>query len=532
MFGLVKDFFVGLFLLTLALSCTTRSQDAELGERKPNVVIILADDLGYNDLGCYGSKLNKTPVLDRLAREGGRFTDFYSSSNVCSPSRASLLTGRYPQRCGVPFATALVYSDLGLQADEITLAEILKGKGYKTAAIGKWHLGQPQGMNFSTHEGFSASSEFHPQQQGFDLFYGAVANAIDGETGKIPLIENEQLLIPEMTVDTVTEYYTKRAVQFIKENKSRPFFLYLSHTRVHYPLLPNPKFEGNSGNGPYGDMVEELDWSTGEVIQALEAAGVADNTLVIFTSDNGAVLVPDLKAGLNLPFRGGKFTTWEGGHKVPAIFRWPDKIPPHEINYMATLMDIFPTVAHIVGADTPADRKIDGRNIADLLLNAEHGKSLPQQFYYYNGFNLQAVRRGHWKLHLPRTEEMLVWWDHLWWKHPEELSLFRKPLLFDLDSDPAETTDLAHKHPQVVDQLLALAEKVRAELGSWEQEGSEQKDIKEYLDDRSGLRLVRTQQNHENMGQVKIDPSVDKALMARLQKQWKERYKEFRSSNE
>lgn len=520
-----------LFLLcsTCLWSCQTSKEKETL---TPNVIVILADDLGYNDLASYGSKLNKTPVLDKLAQEGVLFTDFNSTCNVCSPARASLLTGRYPQRSGVPFAIGLVYSDLGLPGDEITLAEVLQQKGYKTAAIGKWHLGQPQGMNLSTHEGFSAQSPFHPQRQGFDLFYGSVANAMDGVIGKMPLIENEQLLHPGMTVDTVTEYFTQRAVQFIQENKTQPFFLYLSHTRVHHPLIPNPTFEGKSNNGAYGDMVEELDWSTGEVMRALEAAGVADNTLVIFTSDNGAVLVPSQEAGLNLPFRGGKFTTWEGGHKVPAIFWWPARIPPHEINAMTTLMDIFPTVAHFAGADIPTDRKIDGQNLSDLLLNAEEESTPHQEFYYYNGLNLQAVRRGDWKLHLPRTEEMLVWWDHLWWKKSQELDLFEKPLLFDLDSDPAETTDLAQKHPQVVDELLALAAEVRAELGSWEREGSDQKDIKAYLNDRTGLRLVRTQQNHENMGQVTIDSTVDQALMDRIKIRWEERYKGFRTPDQ
>lgn len=528
---IIKRFLAWPLSLAIVISCSNEALEKERETLQPNIVIILADDLGYNDLACYGSKLNKTPVLDRLALEGVRFTDFNATSNVCSPSRASLLTGRYPQRCGVPFAIGLVYSDLGLQEDEVTLAEILKDQGYTTAAIGKWHLGQPQGMNFSTHDGFSTQSPFHPQNQGFDFFYGSVANAMDGIIGKIPLVENDQLIYPEMTIDTVTEYFTRRAVRFIEENSSRPFFLYLSHTRVHHPLIPNPKFEGKSNNSSYGDMVEELDWSTGEVIRALEAVGVADNTLVIFTSDNGGVLVPELKAGLNLPFKGGKFSTWEGGHKVPAICWWPAKIPPHVINGITTIMDLFPTVARFAGAEIPTDRTIDGKDVSRLLLNTEDGVSLQQQFFYYNGLNLQAIREGNWKLHLPRKEEMLVWWDHLAQGKAQELGQFEKPILYDLDSDPAETTDLSHKHPQVVNHLLTLAEEVRAELGSWDKEGSDQKDLKEFLDDRTGLRLVRTQQNHENLGKVATDSTLNKALMSQLKKQWKERYKSFRTAD-
>ncbi|MDA2928596.1 sulfatase [Acidobacteria bacterium AH-259-O06] len=415
--------------------------------KKPNFIIIFADDLGYGDLGCYGSKIYQTPHLDRMAAEGMRFTDFYATCSVCSPSRASLLTGRYPSRCGIPFAVGGVYSDLGLQDDEITIAELLKERGYATACIGKWHLGVPEGFDYQTHEGFSSGSEFHPNRQGFDLFYGVVGNA--WPDGSIPVLDGDHIVEPLAHVSTITEHYTRRTIEFINEQKDKSFFVYLSHTRTHAPWMANPQFgDPADEGGMYGAMLKELDWSTGEILKILKELDLDDNTLVIFTSDNGAAYTPDQKHGSNLPLRGGKTMTWEGGLRVPAIFRWPGKIPARRVvsGELVTVMDLLPTIAYLAGVDEPSDRIVDGKDIWPLISGAPGAKSPHEMLYYYNGLNLQAIRSGEWKLHLPRTEEMLVWWEG-------GMRRLEEPMLFNLEADIGEERDLANRQPDVVARL-------------------------------------------------------------------------------
>lgn len=457
----------------------------------PSVVLILADDLGYGDLGSYGSQTIRTPNLDRLAEEGIRFTDYQSVCSVCSPSRASLLTGRYPSRCGMPFAVGGVYSDLGLEESEITIARLLKQSGYRTACIGKWHLGIPQGFDYNTHAGFTADSQFHPARHGFDLYHGMVGNSHpDGST---PLLENSGIVDPDAHVTTITEHFTSRALEFMGEDSGRPFFLYLPHTRTHAPWMPNPRFAGKSLGGTYGDMVEELDWSTGEILRWLDETGRAADTMVIFTSDNGSA--PSPLYGSNGELRGGKGSTFEGGMRVPCLVRWPARIAaPRTSDIMASAMDFLPTIAAMAGAPLPSDRVIDGMDLSPELLGSAPASSEPRTLYYYNGLNLQAVREGRWKLHLPRTEEMLVWWD----SGPDELD---SPELYDLREDPGETEDVAARHPDVVGRLLAEAERARAELGSWNSAGSDQHPIEHLLNDRRSLRHLRTQQNHQNLGE-------------------------------
>ena len=456
----------------------------------PNVIIIYADDLGYGDLGCYGSSTIRTPHLDRLAEQGIRFTDYRALCSVCSPSRASLLTGRYPSRCGVPFAVGGVYTDLGLQESEVTVAELLKGQGYRTACIGKWHLGIPAGFDFRTHAGFTSRSEFHPNRHGFDLFFGMVGNTHpDGST---PLLENDDIVDPDAHVTTVTEHFTRRAVEFIQAEPEWPFLLYLPHTRAHAPWMPNPRFAGKSRGGVYGDMVEEMDWSTGEILDALEEAGIAADTLVVFASDNGSS--PSADYGSNGPLRGGKGSTFEGGMRVPCIMRWPLRIAPGRTSdAMVNAMDLLPTVAALAGAQLPGDRIIDGMDLGPLLSGEASAIAGSRVFYYYNGLNLQAVREGRWKLHLPRGPEMLVWWE-------SGLRELDEPMLFDLSEDPGESRDVAARHPDVVQRLLAEAARARAELGSWERAGRDQQSIGHLMDDRRRLRHLRTQQNHQNLG--------------------------------
>lgn len=456
----------------------------------PNVILIYADDLGYGDLGCYGSTTISTPNLDRLAEEGIRLTDYRSTCSVCSPSRASLLTGRYPSRCGVPFAVGGVYSDLGLQDSEVTIAELLQAHGYRTACIGKWHLGFPQGFDYRTHAGFTSASEFHPRRHGFDLYYGMAGNTHpDGSTA---LLENDGILDPDAHVTTITEHFTHRAAAFIESDPSHPFFLYLPHTRSHAPWMSNPRFAGQSLGGVYGDMVEELDWSTGVLLEALERSGQTSNTVVVFSSDNGASQSPIY--GSNGSLRGGKGTTFEGGMRVPCIIRWPEHIKAGQVsNVMMNAMDFLPTIAAMAGVRLPTDRVLDGIDMTALLSGTSGAEEGERVFYYYNGLNLQAVREGRWKLHLPRSAAMLVWWE-------SGLRELDAPLLYDLETDPGESTDVAARHPDVVRRLLAEATHARGELGSWERPGSDQQPIEHLLDDRRRLRHLRTQQNHQILG--------------------------------
>ncbi len=474
-----------------AAAASTGCWGARPHTAKPSIILIFADDLGYGDLGCYGSTTIHTPNLDRLAEQGIRFTDYRSTCSVCSPSRASLLTGRYPSRCGMPFAVGGVYSDLGLQESEVTVAELLRESGYRTACIGKWHLGIPQGFDFDTHRGFISGSEFHPNRHGFDLFHGMVGNTHpDGST---PLLEDDEVVDPDAHVTTITEHFTRRAMEFIVAESDQPFFLYLPHTRSHAPWMPNPRFAGQSDGGVYGDMVEEIDWSTGELLSALENSGRTAETLVIFASDNGSS--PSSAYGSNGSLRGGKGSTFEGGLRVPCLMRWPGQIAAGQTSdAMINAMDFLPTIAAMAGTHLPRDRVLDGIDLSPLLFADDSVRGDARIFYYYNGLNLQAVREGRWKLHLPRRVEMLVWWD-------SGLRELEAPLLYDLYDDPGESRDLANQHPEIVNRLLAEAERAREELGSWDKAGTDQLSIEHLMNDRRSLRHLRTQQGHRTMGQ-------------------------------
>jgi arylsulfatase A len=418
---------------------------------KPNFIVINIDDMGYADIGPFGSKLNRTPNIDRMAKEGRRFTSFYAAP-VCSPSRAALMTGCYPKR-SLPIPHVLFPgNDVGLSPQEVTVAEVLKGAGYKTGIIGKWHLGD--------------QAEFLPLKQGFDYYFGLpysndMGPASDGvksdlgkplpiEKGKgqppLPLIRNNTVLKRVLPDDqqSLVELYTDEALRFIEKHKAEPFFLYLPHNAVHFPIYPGKKWAGKSPNGIYSDWVEEVDWSVGRVLDALRAQGLSERTLVIFTSDNGGT-----QRAVNAPLRGFKSSTLEGGMRVPTIAWWPKKIPADTVcDAITGMFDILPTFAALAGGQVPTDRKIDGVNIWPQLSGDSQAKPAHETFYYFRGLRLEAVRHNEWKLQLPSEKNPSV-----------------KPVLYNLTTDIGEATDVAAENPKIVAQLQALVVAIKDDLG-------------------------------------------------------------------
>lgn len=422
-----------------------------LAAAPPNVVIIFTDDQGYGDLSVYGAEGFETPHIDAMAEEGARFTDFYVPAPVCTPSRAALLTGSYPMRVELGNRVLFPYSNRGLNPDEVTLAELLKAEGYATGMAGKWHLGH--------------HPPFLPGRQGFDSYFGIpYSNDMNAHyyrhqdflSPPLPLMRGEHIIERDPDQRYLTRRFTEEAVRFIQENKEDPFFLYVAHAMPHVPIYASEKFLDSTEHGLYGDVIAEIDWSVGQINQALEEAGVAENTLVIFTSDNGQApgdrRAPqgEYKGGSAGPLRGHKNTTWEGGMREPCVMRWPAKIPAGTlVTELATTMDILPTVAKLVGAPLP-EVTLDGRDILPLM-TGEPGASSPHDvFYYYRDNRLQALRSGPWKLHVYRPE-----WE----------GEVRDPLLYNLRDDIGETTDVAAEHPEVVADLRAKAETARRELG-------------------------------------------------------------------
>jgi arylsulfatase A-like enzyme len=445
-----------IFTMTVTPACAA--------DPKPNVVIIYADDLGYADLGCYGAKGWATPNLDRLAAEGVRFTDFHTAQPVCSASRTALLTGCYPNRLGIHGALG-PNANHGIAAEETTLAEIFKSQGYATAAIGKWHLGHrppflPTRHGFDQYLGLPYSNDMWPHHPG----------AKPGTYPPLPLLDGETIVDADVTAATqatLTARYTERAVGFIKGSKGKPFILYFAHTFPHVPLYVGEKFKGSSKQGLYGDVIQEIDWSVGEVLKAIKDAGVDKNTLVLFSSDNGPWLNYGNHAGSAGPLREGKGTVWEGGVRVPCVARWPGVIPAGSTQpEPAMTIDLLPTLAKLIGAELPK-LKIDGKDIGPLL-KGESGAKCPQQAYYhYYGTNeLQAVRAGPWKLILPHTYRSMSGQEPGKDGKPGRYKQVKSGLeLYNLSADVGETTDVAAKHPEVVTRLLAEAEAARNELG-------------------------------------------------------------------
>ncbi|MCI0358124.1 MAG: sulfatase [Planctomycetaceae bacterium] len=465
---------VAILALVLSIMACVEAAKAE----RPNIVLIMADDLGYGDVGCFGAKDIKTPHIDRLAAEGTRFTSCYVAQAVCTASRAGLMTGCYPNRVSL-FGALNHQSNVGIAESELLLPEMCKQAGYATAILGKWHLGhRPQ---------------FLPARHGFDEFLGLPYSNDNGPLHPIvkgipplPWIDGEKAIETDPDQSLFTRRLTDRAAAFIERNKDRPFFLYVPHIMPHVPIFASDKFRGRSARGLYGDVVEELDWSIGEILAAIDKHGLDERTLVIFLSDNGPFLSYGNHAGTAGPLREGKLTTFEGGVRVPCAMRWTGKIPAgRTCNQLVSTIDLAPSVANLLGVTLPAHR-IDGVNIAPLVCGAVE-TSPRSEFYYYAGDELQAVRSGPWKLHLPheyltpaqppgkdgkpanfanlRPESMQM--SGLRGIASRHGYVVRKmeQSLFNLENDMGETTDVAARHPEVVQRLLKIAEAAREDLG-------------------------------------------------------------------
>jgi arylsulfatase len=410
--------------------------------RQPNIIMIYADDLGYGDLGCYGHPTIRTPNLDRMASEGLKFTQFYSAAPVCTPSRAALMTGRLPVRSGLS-RVLFPYSDGGMPESEVTVAESLRGAGYRTACVGKWHLGW--------------QTQFLPTRHGFDSYFGLpysndmTPTAGPGAPGSaksppLPLFRNEEVIEREPDQSRLTERYTAEALSFIQQKSRKPFFLYYPQTFPHVPLYAGARFKGKSARGLYGDVVEEIDWSVGEILRTVKAMGQDNNTLVVFSSDNGPWLIRKEFGGSAGLLREGKGTTWDGGMRVPCIARWPGRIQAGRTTpAVGTTLDMFPTFAGFAGAAMPKDREMDGQDLSTVLTGKSDGWE--RTLFYWSDLELRAVRKGPWKLHV-RTNNQV--------DQPTGARDANPPELYNLDNDPSEKYNLAAGNPDIVTELLGL----------------------------------------------------------------------------
>ena len=442
---------------------------------KPNIILIYADDLGYGDLGCYGAKGYETPELDRMAKEGMRFTDFSTSSSICTPSRAGLLTGRYAKRWGHNGRVYFPDSKDGMPSSEITIAEVLKEVGYQTAAIGKWHLGH--------------RPEYLPTAQGFGFYYGIpfsndmwqapdipLAKYVIFNEGfgpekyaegsrknkkkyqdKVPLMLGNEVIEWPVDQRLITRMYTEKTQAFIEENKDEPFFIYLAHSMPHVPLFSSDAFDGKTKRGAFGDVIEELDWSVGQLLQTLKDTGIAQNTLVIFTSDNGPWLSKKEAAGTAAPLRDGKFTDFEGGCRVPTIAWQPGTVPGGVVcDVQTSTLDMLPTIAAMAGASVPQDRVIDGLDIRAVLVG--DFEDAPQRDYsLYRSDN--SIRVGDWKLHLQREKRQMPSWG-------PSAKPIASPELYNLSSDVAEKNNIIKDHPEKAEELSRRLAKVNAQWPS------------------------------------------------------------------
>jgi arylsulfatase A-like enzyme len=438
------------------------SQPTAPAPRPPNFIVIYADDLGYADIGSFSTRTDagrpSTPRLDRMASEGMRLTSFYVAQAVCSASRAALLTGMYPNRIGIQGALNHTARH-GIGAAETTIAEVLKTRGYATAIYGKWHLGHekpflPVHHGFDEYFGLPYSNDMwprHPQQKDF--------------YPDLPLIEGDRVIERDPDQSQLTRRYTERAVGFIERNRERPFFLYVPHTMPHVPLFASEKFKGKTAGGLYGDVVAEIDWSVGQILDAVRRAGLDEQTLVVFTSDNGPWMSYGNHGGSPGPFRESKGTSFEGGVRVPFVARWPGRIAAGSASPLpAMTIDLLPTLAQLAGATLPSANPPDGRDLWPILSNPGAATAPHDALYFYWGPELHAVRSGHWKLHLPHPYQSLerAGQDGLPGKYVrKELELS----LFDLDADPAESNNVAGRHPDVVQRLSTVVERARADLG-------------------------------------------------------------------
>ena len=416
--------------------------------KPPNFIVIFTDDQGFEDLGCFGSPKIKTPHLDQLAADGRKFTSFYSANSVCSPSRASLMTGCYPVRVSIP-GVLFPRHDIGLNPDEITIADLLKTKSYATACIGKWHIGHkpkflPTRQGFDSYYGIPYSNDMtiDPEAklaENINLREGFTLDRVRNEKPKknlVPLMRNEEVIEYPCDQTTLTKRYTEEAVKFIEENKKRPFFLYLPHTMPHIPLFASENFKGKSKRGPYGDTIEEIDWSVGEIMKALRKNNLDENTLVVYTSDNGPWKLKGGRGGSANPLRGYKFQTYEGGMRVPCIMHWKGKIPPgSSCDEIAATIDLLPTIAGLSGVELPNDRTIDGKNIWPLISGKEGAKTPHEIYFFYKGKSLESARQGKWKLRRSGKKSQSI-------------------ELYDLASDISESKNLARENEALTNEII------------------------------------------------------------------------------
>lgn len=420
----------------VSLSNKSSSASSKPSDIKPNIVFIFADDLGYGDISSFGATDINTPNIDQIGQQGIKFTNFYSAANICTPSRASLLTGRHSVRMGISSVFA-EDSPNGMPLSEITIAEALKPQGYKTGMVGKWHLGH--------------QDRFMPWNQGFDEFYGV---PYSNDMSSFFWYENQEITYTEIDQQYLTKRYTDKAIDFIDRNQEQPFFLYLAHNMPHVPLYASPDFQGSSERGLYGDVVQELDWSVGEIIKTLKAKGLWENTLLVFTSDNGPWLMMSDDGGSAGELRNGKMTTFDGGHRVPTVAHWPKGIEPRQYDGVLSMLDWFPTFVELSGGKLPNDREIDGNSITGLLA----GESVKEEgvYVYFDRTNkqVQAVRKGKWKLKLAHGLGFNLYTGN---GIIANMTVYSHPLLLvDITKDSYEENNLADQYPEKVAELKAI----------------------------------------------------------------------------
>lgn len=451
---------LSVFLLSALIFCScTSTQGIRAAADKPNIIVIFADDMGYGDMSCNGNPTIKTPNLDRMAVEGQKWTNFYVAAPVCTPSRAALMTGRLPIRSGMCSSKRRVLfpdSKGGLPASELTMAEALKDLGYKTGMVGKWHLGHhkeylPVNHGFESWYGIPYSNDMDADRERINKFNKESPKEFSrgnhwkyprSEFWKVPLMDGEKILERAPNQELLTKNYTEKAVEFIKANRDKPFFLYLAHSMPHVPLFRSDDFKGKSTGGLYGDVIEEIDWSVGQVMKTLKDEGIAENTLVVFTSDNGPWLIFNTQGGTAGLLRGGKGGTFEGGMREPAVMWWPGTMKPGIVHDLGSTLDMLPTAVSLAGGKVPEN--LDGYDLSNVI--KDQAKSPREEVFYYRGVEVYAIRKGRFKAHFITKPEY----------GGGKTEVHKTPLLYDLNEDPSEKFDVAQQYPEIVAEIQKL----------------------------------------------------------------------------